>query len=56
MRQPFISAQQVRLCAGGRPTGRWPETGLEEITRPSPQSGPQAFAEVYQAPLASDAA
>jgi hypothetical protein len=31
MRQPFISAQQVRLCAGGRPTGRWPETGFEEI-------------------------
>src|ERR1017187_5033038 len=32
MRQPFISAQRVRLRAGGRPTGSWPETGLEEIS------------------------
>ena len=31
MRQPFISAQRVRLWAGGRPTGSYPETGFEEI-------------------------
>src|ERR1039458_4885781 len=53
MRQPFISAQRVRLWAGGRPTGSYPETGLEEMST-KPTSGDRSVRCEEAVPTSSD--